>query len=106
MVVQLQTGGDTPWSQAVYADPADGVTLLQIRSLMVLMYGGAKATGEFPNSCLTQLRSSIIEMSQKIKRFPPLGVITGANIERVKFKCQACEYRIDLENKRGHNLRR
>ena len=108
MRLQLQTGKDTPWARAFFADATIGVSTLTMRAGLLELNMGALASGTFPNTCLPKLKSAIIDMSQRIGRYPPFGHIAGPRptIQRVEFTCGKCsEWRIDLENLRGHNLK-
>lgn len=106
MRLQLQEGSNRhAWSWPYFGRPPVGVTVSQIRRGLLDLNVGATQTSQFPNSCLPQLKSSIIAMSQKLGRFPPLGTSEIKNVERTLFKCGKCTWRIDLENLVGTNLK-
>jgi RHS repeat-associated protein len=105
MVVQLQQGTRVHlWSQAAVAPPYPGVTTLQINTLMARMNGDTKSSFTKPGQ--QGLYSAIIKMSQLIKGYAPFGTSASGNINRTKFMDRDCEWRVDLENKSGTNLRR
>jgi hypothetical protein len=59
----------------------------------------------FPSRLVPQLVTAIIKMSRKLDHYPPGGSQASGNIERFTFTDQGIQYRLDLENLYGHNLR-
>jgi len=109
MQVQLQKGGAT-YSLVAVNTPITGVTTYQIRLTMSLMFDAWKVTRNpnwFTGSYEREWVSAIVLMSKKLAKYPPFGTLSGGNIERVdKIDLPSFgPYRLDLENKRGHNLR-
>ena len=110
MRVQLQD--DKPaalehtWGLVAVNTPEFGVTTLQIRTLLADLYAGYKVAAPwFPSRLEKQLIQAIVLLSQSLKRFPPVGVAMGGNIDREKWLDRGVEYRVDIENERGLNLR-
>jgi hypothetical protein len=82
-----------------------------VRDAMLQIYTNAKAQAPnyewFPFGSLEPwLRSAIIKLSQDLKRYPPSGV-TGQNLNilREETTFRGKDYRLDIENMSGHNLR-
>ena len=88
------------------ANASTGVTTLQIRHALAELYQtvNVRATW-FPLRLLPRLISAIISMSQKLNHYPPAGIQRPGNIERETFVDRGVQYRVDLENLFGHNLR-
>jgi hypothetical protein len=88
------------------ANPNPGVTLLQIRHAMQELYQNVQIGALwFPLRLLPQLITAIILLSQRIGQYPPGGTSASGNIERRTFLDRGIQYRVDIENLFGHNLR-
>jgi hypothetical protein len=59
----------------------------------------------FPSRLLPKLVGAIIGLSQKLDQYPPGGTQASGNIERITFSDRGVQYRVDIENLFGHNLR-
>ena len=108
MRVQLQSGVTATFAIPLNADARTGVTTRQVRDAMLSIYAEAKTLNWFPYTALEPwLRKSIIEISQELNRFPPLGVSAGAmrTIVTRQTNHNRRNFRIDVENLRGTNLR-
>jgi hypothetical protein len=112
MRVQLQRDNERLASTiAVIAQASTGVTTRQIRDAMQQIYSNAAAQTLnyewFPFASLGPwLRSAIIQLSQELKRYPPGGVFgQNLNILRRETIFRGRDYRLDIENISGHNLR-
>jgi hypothetical protein len=88
------------------ANASTGVKRLHMRNAMKELYQdvGIRAAW-FPLRFLPQLVSAIIRISQKLDQYPPGGTQTSGNIERITFLDHGIQYRLDIENLFGHNLR-
>jgi len=103
MRLQLQTGKHTPFGLPIINSEEIGVTKSQVfAELQALNAETLAINPELAKS--KEFQSAIISMSVKVKNLLG-GVTQGGNVLRTKFKYQGTEYRIDLENLRGHNLR-
>ncbi len=107
MRVQLQQGHEHNYSISIEAMSDQGVTTRQVRDGLEELYNGASTLEWFPfNKLQAWMRRSIIVLSQELKRFPPNGVREeNRNILRKEEKYNRKEYRIDIENMKGWNLR-
>lgn len=110
MRLQLQQGEQHYWSLPMFAPSNVGVTSVQVRAGLGAMH--AAAFGDtmllpFPNSLEPQLYTAIILFSQRLTPIVAGGGVTqGGNVLREEFISNGRLFRIDLENLRGHNLRR
>ena len=105
MRLQLQEKSNNIWSDTYLGMEPIGVRAYDIRVGLQLMYKGVERSSDFPSQCLPDLVSAIIYMSQKVGRFPPNGIVMVGNVARETFTCKCKNYRVDLENLFGHNLR-
>jgi RHS repeat-associated protein len=115
MRVQLQENGPPPnetYAIRAVNTPQVGVTVTQVRLAMQMLFlTHTVGASRFPSNRLRgDLVSAIIEMSISVGRYPPGGVAgNNLNIEREQIPNRGGgrvgEYRLDLENMRGHNLR-
>jgi hypothetical protein len=105
MVVQIQALSSHNYSKAIHATPTIGVTASQVRNTMSYLFSTIQSANWFPTAQMGNLRSAIIRMSQRLTGFVLGGGTTqGGNIAR-EYIDQQKIYRLDLENKSGHNLR-
>jgi hypothetical protein len=111
MRVQLQDDTNKKYSKHTFGitrtnNASTGVTKLQLRNAMDELYQGLaiRATW-FPLTLRPQLKNAIILISQKLDQYPPSGTQTSGNIERITFLDRGIQYRVDIENLFGHNLR-
>ena len=106
MRVQLQESGNNIASLSVFHATFLGVSVVQVNHAWDTVI--IPACNTLPRKC----RGECIQMINKIKAqvafFPPAGVVQGGNVARKQFCCNANKkiYRADLENLRGHNLKR
>ena len=107
MRVQLQTGSKTPWSDIATAPANRGVTAVQVEAKMLVMNMLHGTIEGFPNACSPKLKSATIHMSQTLRRIVGSGGTSlGGNVARETFCCpDRTNWRIDVENLKGHNLR-
>jgi hypothetical protein len=89
-----------------------GVTVLQMRSALQTLYNMASNDTSFGNMGFPfnpldeWLRSAVIFVSQKLSKYPPDGIIglrRGFSEEKTVYRRK--EYRLDVDNLAGHNLR-
>jgi hypothetical protein len=106
MRVQLQQGHLHTISHVAHATPNPGVTTDHVRAKLKHLYYSRSGEGWFPSALGKWMYDSIVELSMDLSRFPPYGVTMGGNILRKETHHRGKEYRIDIENLRGHNLRR
>lgn len=85
----------------IFGPATPGIGVRQVQAALARLFAEAQILDWFPNSQLRDLRTAIIRVSQALNRYPPGGIIWGGNIEREEFG----EFRVDIENLRGHNLR-
>ena len=86
--------------------PNPGVTVLQIRNALGELYHMVQVRAPwFPARLLPQLVNAIIQLSQRVGQYPPGGTTASGNIERRVFTDRGIQYRVDIENLYGHNLR-
>jgi hypothetical protein len=85
--------------------PAVGVMVGQVqRQLNVIFYD---QPSWFPSSLESNLWSAIIRMSMSLNRYPPAGTSFIGNMEREIIGTEkGLEWRLDLENLNGTNLRK
>jgi hypothetical protein len=113
MRVQLQEGLDnTFYGVAQQNTDQVGVTVSQMQTALFTLYNTAAsdtATGRnaYPFNALDDwLRSAVIFISQDLKRYPPTGVIgLQRNFLQQTTEYRGKEYRLDVDNLVGHNLR-
>ena len=114
MRVQLQEGVDnTFYGISQYNTEQVGVTVLQMRSALLTLYNTASSDSAigrsaFPFNALNDwLMSSVIIASQKLGTYPPGGIFVPkrnfVSIPTVWHRGK--EYRLDVDNLAGHNLR-
>jgi RHS repeat-associated protein len=113
MRVQLQEGIDTTfYGKSEHNTAQTGVTLFQVRNAMQELYNEARADAsfgrnKFPYNALEDwLFSSVISISIKLGTYPP-GGISGLqrNFIQETVEYRKKEYRLDVDNLSGHNLR-
>lgn len=106
MRVQLQQGSTHTTGIPSVATPNPGVSVNQVRGTLNQLYLG-RSRAWFPKELDKWMYQSIVSISIKLGRIPPLGVrTTGRDILREQTFLKGKSYRIDVENLRGHNLRR
>ena len=106
MRVQIQVGDNMVWtdSSVPLTAPSDnGVTTLEVRVAMEALY--YKSEEHMNKKFTRKLRSAIIEASQKLKNYPPEGTMEPIPSNFANFEYKGKEYRIDIENIQGWNLR-
>ena len=87
-------------------NPNPGVTVLQVRNALAEMYQNVQVRAPwFPLRLLPQLVTAIVLLSQRLGQYPPGGTSASGNIERRTFTDRGIQYRVDIENLFGHNLR-
>lgn len=100
---------DHYWSQVIVNSQKIGVTTRQVRDGLEGMHDAVLADltdKHFPTRLEPELYSAIIQFSQKLDPVRAAGGVTQAgNVLREKFYDRGREFRIDLENLHGHNLR-
>ncbi len=111
MRLQLQEGNNHYWS-LVMSEEARGIGVVspQVYAALSSLHFAATIEAmllDFPTSLEPELYGAIIRFSSRIR---PIvaggGVVQGGNVLREEFRGNGRTYRIDLENLRGHNLRR
>lgn len=87
------------------APSALGVTTLEVRNAMYLdIFYGHPAW--FPNSLESDLHGAIMYLSIRIGRYPAIGGTSqSGTIENAVIPSRRTNFRIDIENLRGRNLR-
>jgi len=114
MRVQLQEGLDnTFYGVAQFNTAQTGVTVFQMRSALQTLYDLASNDGSFGrkgfpfNALDSWLVTSVIIASQKLGTYPPGGIPfprrSFINIPTTWYRGK--EYRLDVDNLAGHNLR-
>jgi len=109
MRVQLQD--DTMISTHTYGvtrvnNPVPGVTVLQIRAALQELYQNVQLRAPwFPLRLCPQLVTAIVRLSIRVAHYPPGGTTASGNIDRETFNDRGTQYRVDIENLFGHNLR-
>jgi len=109
MRVQLQRDNTHTTAIALQAPASRGVSTEQVRRAMESLWRQAEANtfDWFPSHAMKpQFATAIVDLSTELKRYPTLGVHIGGNILRSEWTHRRRTYRIDIENLRGHNLRR
>lgn len=110
MRLQLQAGDAHYWSQVLGAPQSIGVTSVQVRAGLAAMHTAVLTDFTFlpfPDAAEPGLFSAIIRMSQKLTPITAGGGVTqGGSVLREIFYYGHDAFRVDLENLRGHNLRR
>jgi hypothetical protein len=106
MRVQLQQGSLHTISHVAHATPNPGVTTNHVRAKLKHLYYSRSGASWFPVALDKWMYDSIVALSRDLARFPPYGVTMGGNILRKETYYRGKEYRIDIENLRGHNLRK
>src|SRR5579862_2004198 len=114
MRIQLQVShsgqtSNTYGMPVAASDPDRGVTPLELRSAMQELYRVAMnlEVEWFPaNNMESKLVEAIVVLSERIKKYEESGISGDRNIERYSWEAsRGREYRVDIENKRGLNLR-
>ena len=113
MRVQLQEGlNKTFYGVAQQNTAQQGVTVLQMRAALKTLYDVASndftsGRGAFPFTALEDwLTTSVIVISQRLGWFPPGGIIgLRRNFIQETQDYRGKEYRLDVDNLSGHNLR-
>jgi uncharacterized protein YfaS (alpha-2-macroglobulin family) len=111
MRLQLQEGGDNYWSLALLAPQETGVTSAQVYAALAAMPQATVAQTTdiaFPMRLEPSLYQAILRSSQRIQPIVAAGGTfeQGKNVIRETVSDRSKLYWIDLENIRGHNLRR
>ncbi len=107
MRVQLQQGSRFTIGKDAVATPNPGVTVNHLRAKLKQLYLARREGGCFPSDLDSWMYQSIVSLSIELGRIPPHGIVTtGRDILRKETYFRNKEYRIDIENLRGHNLRR
>ncbi|KAB2838703.1 MAG: hypothetical protein F9K47_17530, partial [Burkholderiales bacterium] len=104
--VQASKSGTTGFTEGyvMMNRPDVGVTTWQVRSQLQRIHADNPAG--FPGVFGGALVSAIIRMSASLNRYPPAGTRSIGNIEReIIGTVRGTEWRLDLENLRGNNLR-
>jgi RHS repeat-associated protein len=85
-----------------------GVTVNEVQAGMALLYADVAFRADwFPLSMKPWLGSSIVSVSRRLNRYPPGGISgrqLGFESEKIQYS-GTIEYRIDVDNLRGTNLR-
>lgn len=110
MRVQFQDSvkGKTQNTHALAIDSKseEGVTVAQVEKATKALVGSLRKVKSWPKQSHAEFKKAAKKMLGRIKKLPPNGIFKqGANVVRVKFSRDDIEYRVDLENLRGHNLR-
>ncbi len=106
MRIQLQEGFVHTFSIPIHAPAPVGVSTFQVRTTMQTLYSTYKVAAPwYPTNLEPNLVSAIIDISKYISNFPPLGTRTNATIRTVQWTDRRRNFRLDLENLRGWNLR-
>jgi RHS repeat-associated protein len=108
MRVQLQLELEETWGLPVPGPKDPGVTVAQMQGALGQLYADARLLPWFPfNRLERSLRKAIVECSERLNVYPSIGgVFIGGQFYQCTFEDHGDEYRVDLENLRGHNLRR
>lgn len=106
MRVQLQQGSNHTISKVAHATPNPGVTANHLRAKLKQLFLAKDEGGWFPGELESWMYRSIVSLSIKIGKIPPHGVIQGGTILTQQLTHRGKNFRIDIENLRGHNLRR
>lgn len=106
MRVQLQDTRDHTNSVVVSNSARSGVTVRQVRDAMKQLYDTRRSAAQwFPSAMDGWFRSSIVLLSIKLGQYIPGGTTSQGTIEQRLGTYHGVQYRIDIENLRGHNLR-
>jgi hypothetical protein len=95
----------------VESDDPDGVTVAQVHALLdqMLALMPTQATW-IPSRLHVQFRQMVEQTKQKVAKAPPSGVWqVGGNVRAFQSTYRdrnGVEYRVDVENCRGHNLKK
>jgi RHS repeat-associated protein len=105
MRVQIQRYEGEDYSVVAIAPQNIGVSALQIRTGMEAMYNSLSVGAPWiPPNKYGDVYSAIVRMSERLKGFIAGGGVTqGGTVAQVMI--QQPNFRLDLENLRGHNLR-
>ncbi|AXQ31164.1 hypothetical protein D0B54_21885 [Solimonas sp. K1W22B-7] len=107
MRVQLQQGTSNDVVSDVQMNlPVTGVTTAQVNIGLRKLYYERDQAKWWTQELDKWLYQSIVSLSIKVGRVPPTGVSVVGNIFRQEIYHRGREYRVDVENLRGHNLRR
>ncbi|CAA0121101.1 tRNA(Glu)-specific nuclease WapA [Halioglobus japonicus] len=107
--VQLQQGSrrDRTIGKVAAWAPNPGVSVNHVRAKLNQLYFSRQEGNWFPGDLDKWMYQSIVDLSIKLGKIPAAGgVMIGGNILRKEIYHRRLEYRIDIENLRGHNLRR
>jgi hypothetical protein len=112
MRVQLQESrsGVTLHTEGIpiEGDPNRGVTVRQVQAALGELFSRARGLNWFKNTYMRDLRRAIINTSQELNRYPPLGISRIGNMREVSHEFPGPNrsmYRVDVDNLRGTNLR-
>jgi RHS repeat-associated protein len=113
MRVQLQRGlTKTFYGRKAHNTPTIGVTVLQMRQAMEKLFEDARddtsfGRDQFPFAALQSwLFSAVISLSIKLGRYPPGGILKPErNFIQETTEYRGKEYRLDVDNLSGWNLR-
>jgi RHS repeat-associated protein len=107
MRVQLQEGDSETYGVPRAAPAESGVSVRQMRDALQQLYEDIPTKAPwFPlNRLQNEFYTAVVYISQRLGTFPPNGIIQGGNILRYVINDRRKEYRLDVENLRGHNLR-
>jgi hypothetical protein len=110
MRVQLQQGFVETHAVVRMGPENPGVTVFQMRDALRQLFEETPILAKwFPfNSLKSEFVTGVITLSQKLGTYPPAGVTAGGQIPGLRYEMywRGKDYRIDIENLRGHNLRR
>jgi RHS repeat-associated protein len=85
------------------ADQSVGVTVRAVQAALGVLFISATETLEwFPLSKRAELGGAVVVVSRNLNSYPPGGTATIGTIEHEEFG----EFRVEVENLRGRNLRR
>jgi len=105
MRVQLQQGSSHTNSKVAFALPRWGVSKNHLRARLKHLYYDRHVGGWFPSTMDKWMFDSIVKLSKKIGKVPSSGVSEGGTILTEQTTYKKKNYRIDIENLRGTNLR-
>lgn len=107
--VQLQQGSrrDRTIGKVAIWSANSGVSVNQVRGKLGELYFSRRLGNWFPSALDTWMYRSIVSLSIKLGQIPKAGGVSiVGNIFREEIFLKGLEYRVDIENLRGHNLRR